>query len=199
MSQSFSMVVDPVQLENITKRLDGIAYKSPTVLKTAANDTGKKAVKLIEQGIKDEYTYQGKASLKDYLKRKSASYANPRSTITVKSSMNEIIDFDVSNRTPLAWTDPASWVAGHVRSDTSRTPLMQTGHKAFVINVNNKSGSSHLTVVARTTGRHVSTIYAPSFTHMVKRTYEEVEDVVSKTLQINVDKQIEKVMSVING
>ena len=90
MSQGISFKVDPVQLENITKRLDGISYKAPTVLKDAANQTGKKALKLLQEGVEKDYTYSRADKLKNHLKRKSATYANPRVILYVKSNMNEI-------------------------------------------------------------------------------------------------------------
>lgn len=198
MSQAISFKVDPLQLENITKKLDGISYKAPTVLKDAANTTGKKALKMLYDGIDKEYAYSGSDKLKDHLKRKSATYANPRMIIDIRSHMNEIVDFDVSNRTPLYWTDPASWVAGRVRNDSSREHLKNAaGNKAFAAEF--KSG--HVAVVARVAkkGRKVRTISSPSFTHMATTVWEDIETDINKMLRANIEKNIAKVLEIRNG
>ena len=192
-----SFKVDPQDLDNITKSLDGLNYKAPTVLKNAANATGKKALQMIYEYTDKEYAYEGKHTLSDFLKRKSATYANPRMIIDVKSQMNELIEFDVSNRDPLAWTDPASWVAGRVKKSSARTPIRNSGgNKAFVAEF--KTG--HKSVVARPgRDRRIQTVHAPSFTHMAMAAWDDSEDRISELLRNNIDKQIEKVMAHING
>ena len=198
MSQGISFKVDPVQLENITKRLDGISYKAPTVLKDAANKTGKKALELLQEGVEKDYTYSRADKLKNHLKWKSATYANPRVILDVKSNMNEIIDFDVTDREPMRWFGYSPQSVGHVRSDTSKKPLTNdAGNKAFVTQF--KSG--HVSVVARVakTGKEIRKLSSPSYTHMATRVWEDIEDDVNKMLRANIDKNIAKVLEIKNG
>lgn len=193
---NISFKVDPAQLEGITKRLDGIAYKSPTVLKNAANTTGKKALAELKEYISTKYAYQGKDSFTSHIKRKSATYANPRMIIDVKSNMNELIDFDVSHRYALAWTDPSSWVSGRVRNDSALTPITKGGFKAFIA----EFASGHASVVTRVgQGRKIRTVSSPSFTHMATRGWEENESEINNLLHKSIDIEIEKIMERING
>lgn len=192
-----SFKVDPADLDEITKSLNGLNYKSPTVLKNAANATGKRALKTLYEYINREYAYNGKESIQSHVTRKSATYANPRMIINVRSRMNELIDFDVSHDYPLVWTDPSSWVQGRVRTSSGRKPVKNSaGNKAFVAQF--KSG--HSSVVARVgKGRKIRTISSPSFSHMAARAWEENEDMVNSLLRSSVERQIEKVMAHING
>lgn len=196
MSYSFSMKVDPAQIEAITKRLDGLYYKSPTVMKNAANRVSKEAVKMMDKEWSDKYAYSKGTTMADVLHRKSATYANPRAIISARTNMEELIDFDVSHRYPLYWTDPASWVRGRVLTDSPFRHVMKYGNKAFIAEF--KSG--HASVVARVgEGRKIRSLSAPSFSHMAGTTYEEIEDSVNEMLIKETDKEIEKVLGRING
>lgn len=207
---SFSFQVDPKQLDDITKRLDGIAYKSPTVLKNASNETTKKALVMLQEEIDTRYAYEGhgggRDSLKKHLKRKVATYANPRNVIEIKDVKKEVIDFDVSHRYPPAATDQSSWVQGHLLKRSSRVHLTHavSGKKAFVAQF--KSG--HVSVVARNPGkdrsgnhsdRKIETIMGLSYAQMASGGFQEIEEKVGATLEANVEKQIRKVMERVNG
>ena len=197
MSYGFSMKVDPTQLKDLTDKLDGLYYKAPTVMKNAANATGKAAVKMLEEDWEQRYAYERSDTLKDYLKTKSATYANPRYVISAKTNMEEIINFDVTDRSPERWFGYSVQSVGHVRRDTAREPLVnEFGNKAFVTQFKN----GHISVVARVgEGRKVKSFSSPSFSHMAARSYEEIEPAVQEMLRANTEKQIRKVMDRANG
>lgn len=206
----FHLEVDPAQLEEITKRLDGLVHKSPTVLKNASNETTRKSIKMTSEEIDKRYMYEGHGgesdNLQKHLKRKVATYANPRNIVDVSDFKKEIIDFDVSHKRPLSRSNPASWVQGHLHMASARKHLRHpdSGNKGFVVQF--KTG--HVSVVGRVPGkdkdgkfskRKIKTIMGLSYAHMASQGFKQIEDEVGAMLQANVDKQIRKVMDRING
>ena len=170
------------------------------MLKDAANKTGKKALQMLYEGVENRYVYNADGgSIKKYVRRKSATYANPRMVIDVKSNMFELINFDTTPLSPIVWTDPASWVQARILKDSPKSHVKKYGHKAFVARLKAGEKGHHTAVVARVNGRKINKLMSPSAAHMASMAWQEIEEKVTTMLNTEVDTQIGKVLDAKNG
>ena len=195
-------------LNRITKALDGISYKAPTVLKDAANETGKYAEKKIVDTATKRYVFDNTIHLKNAIKRKRATYANPRTILSIKSSMNKMIHFMVTPGKPANLPGRPSVYKGKVLRQSAIKPLYENGVKAFIIKFTNGGAQ----VVRRMPGKtysgknlakrrakkldttKIDVMYSPSETHMMAKGYVLSETDINNQLQKNIKKHINKLM-----
>lgn len=196
---------DEKALRHITKEIGDLAYKAPTILKEASNDTGKEAMKRMKSQIKKRYAFQHSAiSLDEHLKRKSASYANPRTIIEVSGSMNSLADFIVTPRRLSRGNNRVGPYAAHVLSSQSpigmnrRTFMIRfdSGHIALVERIEGKKYSNQKKISERTAKKldltRIEEKRTVSIPHMASGAYDEIEDDISVKLQENIQKYIER-------
>lgn len=181
-------------LQRITKQLDGVWYKAPSVLKDAANATGKYAMKRLIKTSEKRYDYrEDETRLADHLRRKSASYANPFSVIKVKGNMNALTKFHVSPMTLAHGSSRPGVYAAHVLKGHSDKSLEgnKDKSKAFVV----KFQSGHIAVVQRELGtKKIVENRTISPVHMASKVYDLEEDTIGKKLQYYTQMYIDKFM-----
>lgn len=214
MREELRVEADKAALEQITNELGGFAYKAPTVLKDAANAAGKYAVKETIKAADRRYDYNhARINLANEVKRKSATYANPRTVISVESQhMNKMIHFNVTpGRVANASGRPKVY-KGRVLKSSSMKPLYDHDRgnvKMFMV----RFSRGGIQVVSRVPGERYSSSsggklkervdakldptrieveYAPSDTHMFSRAFDDVRENVGEKLQIETKKQINK-------
>lgn len=179
-------------LERITKAIGGVAYKAPTILKDASNATGKYAMNQIFREVEKRYDYDDQAiKIKEAIKRKPATYANPRTIIHAKTYMNRLMNFHVTPRTIAISGARPDVYKGHVLKGTCDEPVIKNGFKGFIMRIQNKkSGTSHDELVARASKNRypVKTLFAPSETHMATYGFENSEEKIEKKLKENLKK-----------
>lgn len=197
---------DEEALRKISDKIGNIPYKAPTILKDAANETGKMAMQRVQQGIRQRYVYKDSAvRLKEHIKRKSATYQNPRTIIEARGTMNSMSDFVVTPRRLSRGANRAGPYAVHVLRSTSPVRMNE---RTFMVQF--KSG--HIAVVQRIPGKKYSDKYAlereakhldvtkikelkgPSIAHMASGVYHEVEGEIGIRLQANIQKHIDRFM-----
>lgn len=211
--EEFKIEPDKAALDRITKEIGGLAYKAPTILKEAANDTGKYALKLTLMEAEKRYDYNhAKINLASEVRRKSATYANPRTVISVKSHMNKMIHFNVTpGRVANVSGRPDSYKGRVLRSSSMKTLYdhERGGVKMFMVRF--KKGG--IQVVSRVPGKKYSSesggklkermekkldttkidvVHAPSETHMFSKTWSGVDAKVAEKLQQNTKRYINK-------
>ena len=174
-------------LERITKAIGGVAYKAPTILKDASNATGKYAMNRIFREIEKRYDYDDQAiRIKKAIKRKSATYANPRTIIQASSTMNKLLNFHVSPRmVAITGTRPDVYKA-HVLKGNGDKLVIKDGFKGFIVRFQN----GHEELVARSSKERypVKKLFAPSETHMARHGFENSEEKIEKKLEENLQK-----------
>lgn len=197
-------------LEKITKQLDGVWYKAPTVLKDAANATGRYAMKQMVKSSEKRYDYKDDATrLATHLRRKSASYANPFSVMTVKGSMSALTKFHVSPMTLAHGRSRPGSYAAHVMKGQADKALGGNDKmsKAFVVRFK-KSG--HVALVQREYGetyknpeerksKHLDPTKiveksTSSPVHMASKIYDLEQDAIGAKLQHYTQMYIDKFM-----
>lgn len=204
---------DTEALHRITKAIGGFAYKAPAIMKDAANATGRYAMKLALKEAEKRYDYNhAKINLAGEVRRKSATYANPRTVISVKSHMNKMIHFNVTpGRVANVSGRPAAY-KGRVLKNSSMKDLYDRergGVKMFMVRF--KEGG--IQMVSRVPGKTYSSghggklkerlakkldttkievEYAPSETHMFSKAYDGIDEKVAAKLQQNTKKYINK-------
>lgn len=147
-------------LKKITEQLDGVWYKAPSILKDAANATGKYAMKQMKKASEKRYDYRDEDTrLAAHLKRKSASYANPYSMISITGKMNAITKFHVNPMTLAHGRSRPGVYASHVLNGKSNRAIKEGNGKSkgFVV----KFSSGHLALVRR--------VYGETYTDQAKR------------------------------
>lgn len=181
-------------LQKITKQLDGVWYKAPSVLKDAANATGKYAMRRMTRASEKRYDYrEDETRLSEHLKRKSASYANPYSIITVNGKMNALTKFHVSPMTLAHGRSRPGIYAAHVLGGKSNKALEGDNNfsKAFVV----KFSSGHIAAVQRQTGSgKIVEKKTVSPMHMASKVYDLEQDAIGAKLQQYTQKYIDKFM-----
>ena len=166
-------------LERITSAIGGVAYKAPTILKDASNATGKYAMNRIFREIEKRYDYDDQAiRIKKAIKRKSATYANPRTIIQASSTMNKLLNFHVSPRTVAITGARPDVYKAHVLKGNGDKPVIKGGFKGFVVRFQN----GHEELVARNSKNRypVKTLFAPSETHMARHGFKNSEEKLRK-------------------
>ncbi len=215
MKEELHIETDKAALERITNELGGFAYKAPTALKNAANAAGRYAVKEALKAADRRYDYNhARINLANEVKRKTATYANPRTIISVSSHMNKMIHFNVTpGRVANASGRPKVY-RGRVLKSSSMKPLYDHDRgNAKMFMVRFRQGG--IQVVSRVPGERYSSAkggklkerlskkldptkieveYAPSDTHMFSRAFDDVEENVSEKLRNETKKQINKVL-----
>lgn len=199
--------VDTAQLQRITEEIGNIAYKAPTILKNAANATGKFAMKRINEGIEKEYDITSSAvNLRESIKRKSATYANPYTTIKSHSPMTRMTDFYVSPRIPAIKGKRPNVYCGHVIGTYGNKKIVRNGIKAFIVRFH----SGHEALVYRVPGetyenksklrerqeKHMDTtrideVHSPAIPFMMLKMFRKHEKDIENELSKNVKKQID--------
>lgn len=197
-------------LQKLTKQLDGVWYKAPSVLKDAANATGKYAMKQLGKASEKRYDYRDdETRLAAHLRRKSASYANPYSVITAKGKMNALTKFHVSPMTLAHGSSKPGAYAAHVLKGQSDKALEGNGKmsKAFVVRFK-KSG--HIALVQREygkkyknpgerTSKHLDPTKivqkdTSSPVHMASKVYDLEQDAIGEKLKHYTQMYIDKFM-----
>lgn len=127
MKEELRVEADKAELERITNELGGFAYKAPTILKDAANAAGKYAVKEALEAADRRYDYNhARINLANEVKRKSATYANPRTIISVSSQhMNKMIHFNVTPGRVANVSGRPKVYRGRVLKNSSMKPLYE--------------------------------------------------------------------------
>lgn len=181
-------------LERISRAIGGVSYKAPTILKDASNATGRYAMNRIFREIEKRYDYDDNAiHLKEAIKRKSATYANPRTIIHARSTMNKLMNFHVSPRTVSVTGARPEVYKGHVLRGHGDKSVIKDGFKGFIVRFKN----GHEEMVARDSSSRypVNTLFAPSETHMAKRGFEESEEKIHQKLEQNLQKFTQKFLN----
>lgn len=205
---------DREALERITEIIGGFAYKAPSILKDAANATGRYAMKLSLKEAEKRYDYNhAKINLASKVRRKSATYANPRTIITAETDhMNKMIHFNVTpGRVANVSGRPASYKGRVLKSSSMKTLYDHDrgGVKMFMVRF--KEGG--IQVVSRVPGKSYSSghggklkerlakkldstkievEHAPSETHMFSKAWDGVDEKVAAKLQQNTKRYINK-------
>lgn len=199
---------DEAALARITKALNGLSYKAPTVLKDAANETGKYVEKKIVDTAEKRYAFDNTIHLKDAIKRKRATYANPRTIVSIKSSMNKMIHFMVTPRKPANLPGRPSVYKGKVLRQSAMKPLYENGAKAFILKLPNGGEQVMKRIpgekysdknIEKRRAKHLDTtkidvLYSPSETHMLAKGYLLSEEEINNRLERNIKKHINKLM-----
>ena len=151
MSVDIRIQVPEENIRKIETGLEGLSKSKGSVLKTAVNNTAKKAQKLLVQKASKEYT--GKIARQSAIMSRSeikkASTGNPSALIKFRSPVHEIKEFHVSNLAISKTTYRSNGkrggkkIKGNVLKGSSK-PL----EHAFVVQF--KSG--HISVVSRVPG-----------------------------------------------
>lgn len=181
-------------LQKITKQLDGVWYKAPSVLKDAANATGKYAMKQLGKASEKRYDYRNdETRLAAHLRRKSASYANPYSVITAKGKMNALTKFHVSPMTLAHGSSRPGIYAAHVMKGLSDKSLEgnRNKSKAFIV----KFHSGHVAAVQRdldSTKLEEKKTISP--VHMASKVYDLEQDAIGEKLRHYTQMYIDKFM-----
>lgn len=198
---------DEVQLKRIEEMLGNIAYKAPTILKDAANATGKKAMKGITAGIEKGYDTDAAAlNLKANIRRKSATYAHPETTISTGGYAKALYDFYVNPRSvAITGRRPNVYHARVIRSGPTKV-IMRSGYKGFVARMN----TGHVGVFVRiknedkqngdnqNTGNEnggkkrekIAELYTTALPWMAGKMYRKDEDAYIIDLKANVKKYV---------
>lgn len=188
--------VDQAMLDTITKALDGLWFKAPTVMKDASNKAGKLIQKMIDSEADEMYTNKGNTSSADQ-RAKSGTYANPSKILMwSQEGENSLYEFDVSPKSPTPWTDAASWVNAQVKAGGSGGFVKKYGnHKAFVARMSN----GHVAVFVRKPGdnKKIEQVQSLSFPAMAGQAYEKNQEEYRQIYWDEVDKQIKKVMGIV--
>ncbi len=214
MKEELRVEADKAELERITNELGGFAYKAPTILKDAANAAGKYAVKEALEAADRRYDYNhARINLANEVKRKSATYANPRTIISVSSQhMNKMIHFNVTPGRVANVSGRPKVYRGRVLKNSSMKPLYEHDRgnvKMFMV----RFREGGIQVVSRIPGKRYSSAkggklkerlsekldptkievaYAPSDTHLFSRAFDDVEEKVKEKLRNETKKQINK-------
>lgn len=177
---------DQKALDRIAKALGGVTYQAPTVLKNAANATGRYAMKEIKKTAKESYDFNDNmARFNKALKRKSASYANPRTIISAVSKMGRLSNFVVEPRTVSITGNRPDVYRGHVLKGSSNARLIgPSGNKAFIAQMKNATaGNNHEELVYRSDSDTLRTMYAPSEVKIAQKSWEMAEERIATKLQ----------------
>lgn len=189
-------------LERITKALGGLSYKAPTILKDASNATGRYAMRRIFREIEERYDYDHNAiKIKEVVKRKYATYSNPRTIIHANSIMNKLMNFHVSPRTISITGARPDVYKSHVLKGNGDKETYRKGYKAFIMRITNENGTTHDELVARNSKARykVKTMYAPSETQMAQNGFEKSEEKIDKKLKANLQKFTQKYLNKLGG
>lgn len=188
------VTVEEASLKNISDALGGIGYKAPTILKNAANATGKATIKRMQEKMDKKYGITSdKINIKKSMRRVSATYANPRTVITTKSPMYSLVYFQVS---------PRRLAYGKNRPETYKGTVLRGALKKLVwkddegkdnkgFYIRFKNGHEDI-AIRLPNSREVQTINAPSIPGMAGATYrQELEEETKELLKKNLQKEID--------
>lgn len=198
-----------MDLQKITDQIDGVWFKAPTILKNAANATGRYAMKQMIETSEHRYDYRvDGARLSEHLHRKSATYANPYSLIKVAGKMNPLTKFHVNPMKLSHGNTRPRIYAAHVLKGHSDVALEGSKNKSKAFAVKFKSG--HIAIVQRLYGetyknpeervrKHLDPTKivenkTVSPMHMASKVYDLEEDAIGKKLQHYTQMYIDKFM-----
>lgn len=194
---------EEASLKNITDALDGISYKAPTILKNAANATGKVTMKRLQEKMDKKYDITSdKINLKNSMRRVSATYANPRTIIEAKSPMYSLGYFQVTPRRLAYGKNRPKIYRGAVlkseQKDLEWNEIKLSGGKK--LKLENGKGfyvrfeNGHEDIALRFPGtRKIFTVPSPSIPGMSGVTYrEEVEEDAVKLMREKLQYEIER-------
>lgn len=204
MSADIRMQVPENMIRNIENKLDAISKSKESVLKTAVNNTAKKAQSLLAQ--KAAGTYAGSASRKGAIMSRSsiikASTGNPMVTIKFKSPVHEIKEFHVSSLAISKTTYRKNGKRGgrKIKGNVLKGSPKPLDH-AFVVQF--KSG--HVSVVSRVPGSKMRSnpkkeklrkLLSPSYKVMIggDRVYGASRDEIAEVLNEQVKKVLDKAL-----
>lgn len=185
--------------EEIVKAIDGVWYKKDTILKDAANATGKYAMKKLKPGIEERYDYdERKIKLEERLTRKSANYANPKTIINADGPRREVVDFFATPDT-LAYgkNRPGAYAARVLRKNQPKKILEdeEKGYsKAFMVQFENGHRSLVRRKVENGKSRKIERVNAISLPHMTHHVFRMIEADITEKLQFYTQKYVDKFM-----
>lgn len=205
---TITMSVQESMLVDIEKKLDGV--KNPkSVVKTAVNNTAKKAQTLLAQ--RASKSYAGKAAKKSTILSASqiskASVSSQVAVIKFRSSVHEIKEFHVSSLSISKTTYRKNGkrggrkIKGNVLKGSSKTL-----ENAFVVQFKN----GHVSVVSRVPGSKMKSnpkkeklrkLLSPSYPVMIRgdKVYGEASEEIANILSEQVIKVVDKVTGGKNG
>ena len=137
--------------------------------------------------VEKRYDYDDQAiRIKKAIKRKSATYANPRTIIQAISTMNKLLNFHVSPRMVAITGARPDVYKAHVLKGNGDKLVIKDGFKGFIVRFQN----GHEELVARSSKERypVKTLFAPSETHMARHGFENSEEKIEKKLEENLQK-----------
>ena len=190
--------VDQAMLNTITKALDGIWYKTKPAINKASNAAGKLIQQMIDADADEMYLLKGKTSSADQ-KAKSGTIGDlGKILIWSQEGENDLYEADVSPKAPTPWTDAESWVSAQVKADSSGGHVKKYGnHKAFIARMSN----GHVGVFVRKMGsnKDIEQVQTLSYPAMASQAYEKDPEKYQMIFWEQMDKQIKKVMDLVNG
>lgn len=205
MSVDLRVQVAEETIRQIEKQLDAISNKNKeSVLKTAVNNTAKKAQSLLAQKAAAEYS--GKKSRKGVIMAassiKKATTSGPSATITFKSPVHEIKEFHVSSLDISKTTFRKDGKRGgkNIKGNVLKGSPKKLDY-AFVVRF--KSG--HVAVVSRIPGTQMKSnpkkeklrkLLSPSYKVMVggAKVYDAMEPDIKKVLSEEISKIIDNAL-----
>lgn len=204
MSSDIRIRVPENVIKDIESKLDVLGKSKESVLKTAVNNTAKKAQSLLAQ--KAAGTYSGSTSRKGAIMSRSsiikASTGNPMATIKFKSPVHEIKEFHVSSLAVSKTTYRKNGQRGgrKIKGNVLKGSPKALDH-AFVVQF--KSG--HVAVVSRVPGSKMKSnpkkeklkkLLSPSDKVMIggDRVYGTSQDEIAELLNEQVKKVLEKAL-----
>lgn len=218
MSVDLRIQVPEGTINDIEKSLADLSKSKESVLKTAVNNTAKKAQNLLAQKASKEYTgpISRKSAILSSSDIKKATTGNPNATITFKSPVHEIKEFHVSSLAISKTTYRKNGKRGgkKIKGNVLKGSPKQLDH-AFVV----KFKSGHVAVVSRTKEiakqykgigvkayrngelkphyQKLRKLLSPSYKVMIRG--ERVYKVSRKELEKVLVEQVEKVLSKVMG
>ena len=183
-------------LRKVEKKLGNMKKEAPKVLKVAINDTAKEGRKDLAEEAKKTYVVK-KAGFNKAMKIYKARVSNLEAKIVSEGKTLGLREFKV---TPASYRPGNGQVPDIIKAKVLKSskykPLEKGGIKAFIT----KFSNGHVAVAQRR-GKDrlpIKTLHSNSIPKMIgneKRVYKIVRPKIQKNLKMNVNKQIEKVLS----
>lgn len=207
------IMVDMPDLIKIEKDLNMTKDKVPHILRTAINNTAKRARPMLVEGVTKEFHVQRKAHVSKTMDIAKATVSKLEAVITSKGRDNELYDFRIKPKAyiPHPWDRPKAGHTANVRKSNQpnyvRKHEMHPGskvdnYKGFTV----KFGNGHISIAQRVPGElnakgreKIKNLYTISIPSMLKETlgddYKNITyNSVSEKIQEELIDQIQKQM-----
>ena len=199
MSGGIKIEVDKAMYNTITKALNGMWYKTESVIMKASDSTARYIQKMVNAEADKMYLLKGKTS--KYKERMKVANKGNLLGSTIKwmqKGGNDLYEAQTEPKSPTPWSDAASWVSAHVKADSSGGKVSKYGHKAFIATM---PGSGHTGVFVRKQGdgKRIEQVQTLTYPAAAAQAYEKTQDEYGKIFYEKVEWQMKKVMDEING